>query len=50
MPPAFQNSMWLKGELVLLFEPDCSARIGGRRLRYSYRYGLQEVADERTPS
>ncbi len=45
MPPAFQGSPWLSGELVLTFDEAGRARLAGRTLQYTRRYGLEEVPD-----
>lgn len=38
--PEWQNSGWLSGELILLFDDALSAELCGQQLRYSEQFGL----------
>lgn len=37
----WQGSAWLNGELILLMDKNCRKRLGGAKLRYDSKYGLQ---------
>ena len=49
--PEWQNSGWLNGELILLFNEDLYTELRGQRLRYTQAYGLilERKDDENGP-
>lgn len=45
-PKRWQESQWLKGELLVILDSNNEAEISGRKIRYSSKYGL-EMSEQR---
>lgn len=45
-PVGWAQSTWLRGELALPLDGDCTVELDGRRLRYDRDLGLADITDE----